>query len=653
MTHQNTDTAEPDLATLPAFADSGGAIRPLGQVATFQTVALAMLLAGAFLIEGRPGQSAALDALLQEGAAGLVGAGLAISLTGTLACLLLAVGRRRTIQPPRHSARRTPALLARLIPRWPGSRRPAHAPVTRLAGWPQAVLILVGAAFAAWLLRRFPPMPPAASTMPIDWSGIAGLMLLPAFLLMVCERIVAAVPVIRLPEGARLAALLRLPALILLVLAGLAAAQGFGVPQPAWIDRLLALVLLVVAAELALRTLSVWFLPLPAPERARAAIGSAVAALLQPGALRPAEMAQRLRTQLGIDISRSWAVDYARSAAPPVLLFLLLLSWGLTGVTRVDLGERGSYERFGAPVAILRPGLHLLLPWPFGQVRRVEYGVVHAVPVGTDLTGATPIVDTSTADGEPPVSANRLWDDQPGADTSYLIASRSGDRQSFETVSVNVRVLYRVGLDDESARRVLYGSVDPDPLVRALSGRLLAQFFADRTLPQVLGERREQVANQLRTDLQAELDKRRSGVEVVAFVVESMHPPAGAAAAYRSVQAAQIIASTREAEETGRAHGTLSVAARDAHDARDQARGLAAELIGAAQVDRVQADADAQAYRSGGRAFLLERYFSNLRQALPKSALEIVDHRLQRQGTPMIDLRGAVPGADQPQDGAQ
>jgi len=161
------------------------------------------------------------------------------------------------------------------------------------------------------------------------------------------------------------------------------------------------------------------------------------------------------------------------------------------------------------------------------------------------------------------------------------------------------------------------------------------------------------VANQLRNDLQTELDQRQSGLEVVAFVVESMHPPGGAASAYRSVQAAQIIASTREAEETGRAHGTLSVAARDAHDAKDQADGLAADLVGAAQVDRAQADADALAYKSGGRAFLLERYFSNLRQALPKSALEIVDHRLQHQGAPMVDLRGAIPPADAPQDGAQ
>jgi len=123
---------------------------------------------------------------------------------------------------------------------------------------------------------------------------------------------------------------------------------------------------------------------------------------------------------------------------------------------------------------------------------------------------------------------------------------------------------------------------------------------------------------------------------VVGLLVESMHPPGGAAAAYRGVQAAEITASTRRAQETGRAFGTTSVAQRAAHDARDQAQALSVELTLAASAESRQADADSLAYRDGGRAFLIERYFADLRLALGQSALEIVDHRLP----PMIDLRG-------------
>jgi regulator of protease activity HflC (stomatin/prohibitin superfamily) len=610
------DTAAIDLAVLPAFADARGAARTLLQVAAIQFAALLLLMATAFVTRHAPGRSPALDALLHQGTPGLVGAALLIALTGTLTCLLIVRGRQRTLGAP----------LARM------------SPVTRAAGWPQGVLVLIGMAAAVLVLRQFPPLPLDPAAVP-GWSGIAGLMLLPAFLLLVCERLIVTEPTERLPEAVRLAALLRIPAFTLLLLAAFAAATSFGFAAANWPMRLLGWLLGAVAGELALRATALWFLPLSPPEAARAAIGSLLASLLQPGALRPSIMAQRMRAQLGIDISRSWAVSYVRVALPPVLLALLVLAWGLTGVTRIGISERGVYERFGAPVAVLPPGLHALLPWPFGVVRRVEYGVVHAVPIGIMPSGAQTVADTSTADGPPPMSANRLWDEQPGGDIAYLIASRGAGKESFETVSVDIRVLYRIDLDDESARRALYGLVAPDTLVQALSDRLLARFFANRTLPEVLGARREQVAAGLRDALQAQLDARRSGVEVVAVVVESMHPPGGAAAAYRSVQAAQIVASTRRAEETGRAYGSTSVAARDAHNLGDQAQASAAELVGAARSERWQTDADTLAYRDGGRAFLLERYFGNLRGALGHAALEIIDHRLDHASAPMIDLR--------------
>ena len=87
-----------DLTALAAFADAGGAMRKLLQVAAVQTAALLLLLAAAILTRHLPGRSPALDALLHDGAAGLVGAALLISLTGTLACLLIARGRRLTLK---------------------------------------------------------------------------------------------------------------------------------------------------------------------------------------------------------------------------------------------------------------------------------------------------------------------------------------------------------------------------------------------------------------------------------------------------------------------------------------------------------------------------------------------------------------------------
>jgi regulator of protease activity HflC (stomatin/prohibitin superfamily) len=614
-------SAEKPYASLPAFADARRIMRLLTRVAIVQGLFLLCLLLPATWAHRHPLRLPTVEAFLRGGTIGALCGALAISLTATLVCLLLAWGRDRTF--------RDDGLDTRL----------QRAPATVVAGWPQAIFILAGMVAALALLRAWPPMPALPDVASSPWPVTAALMLVPAFLLMVLERTVSATSPGSLPEVARLAALLRLPPLVIFAHIAITAAAGFGLPVFPWTADIVALFLALVAAELALRTLAVWFLPPPVPEAARAAIGSALAALLQPGALRPGEMAKRMHAQFGIDITRSWAVAYARTAAIPVALALAAFTWGLSGVTRIDLNQRGSYERFGAPVAMLRPGLHVILPWPFGRIRLVEYGVVHALPVGATLGGKTLPANTSTADGAPPTDANQLWDQQRSNDTSYIIASQSADRQSFQAVSAQITVLYRIGLDDVSARRALYGAVDPSTLVRSLAGRELSYFFATRTLLDVLDARNEEIATTLRAALQADLDRERSGLDVVALVVDSMHPPSGAATAYRGVQTEQILASMRYSEEMGQAESTLSVAAAQAHDMHDQAQAAAAELISSALVERSQSTADTIAYRDSGRAFLIERYFDNLRGALGKAALEIVDSRLGAPNAPLLDLR--------------
>jgi regulator of protease activity HflC (stomatin/prohibitin superfamily) len=609
------------LTSLPAFADARGVMRVLGGLAALDSLLLLAVVALSIWAQHHPGRLPVFDALLRQGLAGALAGALALTLTGLLASRQIVAARQRSLSWNRGE------ILAR------------RAPVTSSAGWPQAILILVGTMAAIALLWRFRPLPPLPSAVTTPWPVSAGLLLLPAFILVICERAVAAVPPERFPESPRLAALLRLPVFVILAHILLIALAGFGLRLGSWLAVAVDLFLAGVAAELAVRTLGIWFLPPPAPERARAAVGSIGAALLQPGALRQSEVARRMRSQLGIDITRSWAVSYARSATAPVLLALLIFAWGLTGVVRIGLNERGSYERFGASVAMLGPGLHVVLPWPFGNVRHVEYGVVHSVAIATAMNGGTVPMDTSLADGRPPLSANRLWDLQIGSDTSFIIASSIADRQTFETVSVNLNVLYRVGLDDASARRALYGTVDPVTLVRSIAGRELAHFFADRTLPEVLGERNEEIETQLKIEVQNELDRRQSGLQVLALIVESLHPPSGAVMAYRGVQTAQIIAAMRRSQEEGRAQGTLNVADASAHDMRDQAQAGSAELVSSAAQERWRVNADILAYRAGGRAFLLERYFGNLRGSLPKAALEIVDNRLGNPDAPVFDLR--------------
>jgi len=338
---------------------------------------------------------------------------------------------------------------------------------------------------------------------------------------------------------------------------------------------------------------------------------------------------------------------YARGAALPVALLLAGLAWGLSGVALIELDQRGIYERLGAPVAVWQPGVHLGLPWPLGSVRLVELGVVHAASLGL-LEAVEP---PSPAEAAAPASANRLWEGVHPAEVSYIIAATdTSGAQSFQGISVDMKVLYRTGLDDAAALRAAYAVAAPDSLVRAEAGRLLSRFFARQTLDAVLGGDRDALAATLRAALQAELDRLSSGVEVVAVVIEAVHPPAAAADAFHNVQAAEIIATSAISTERGRAQAAAAMARQTATDASNAARSAAAEAVGQAEVSLSTFTADQEAAAVGGQAFLTERYFANLSTALARSPLVILDHRLGGASAPVIDLRPPGTAARTPDD---
>lgn len=75
--------------------------------------------------------------------------------------------------------------------------------------------------------------------------------------------------------------------------------------------------------------------------------------------------------------------------------------------------------------------------------------------------------------------------------------------------------------------------------------------------------------------------------------------------------------------------------------------------LGQARGDAALFAGERRAFRQGGQAFLLERWFSDLMRALGGTELLIVDHRLAGGPAPTIDLRPPMaPGQTLPGHGA-
>jgi regulator of protease activity HflC (stomatin/prohibitin superfamily) len=507
----------------------------------------------------------------------------------------------------------------------------------------QAIIVPLGATAIIVCAAQLWPSG-AATAASANANVVAAFVFALGFVSLVAERTMHAFPTPQLPEAPSLRRLLLLTTLLLVAAGCAELGRGAGLAWVRWPTLLLIALPCAVAVELAVRALARMFLPAPAAVNATAVTTSILATIFTGGPRAPGTL---LRTHLGLDFARSWALSYLSAALLPALFATALFCWGLSGLKLIDLGERGIYERFGAPIAVLGPGLHVLLPWPLGRLRTVEFGTIHAVAIGVDQSMDDPEALIGAED-LPPASLNRLWESSHPGQAAYLVASASTGLQGFQTVSTEISVLYRVGLSDAQALQSVYTVADPETLVKEAASRLVLRYFNSRTLDAVLGAKRENIAATLRDTLSADLDARHAGIDVVSVLIQEIHPPAGAAAAYHAVQAAQINASASISDEIGRAKRTTGVAQQEAHQLVAASAAKAEELVRAADAEAYQFNADRRAFAEGGKAFLFERSNRNIVAALIQTPLTIVDHRLNSSQGPLIDLRTPLPAPQAP-----
>ncbi|MGF6205538.1 regulator of protease activity HflC (stomatin/prohibitin superfamily) [Pseudomonas frederiksbergensis] len=525
--------------------------------------------------------------------------------------------------------------LDRLSQRWLHMLAQIGAPTFWLAGWALLTLFSIE---QFWNLGLTP------ATLGLSASIGAALSLLLAFGLLVLERQLAQENTAEWPEAGALAQLTRV-AIICLVLSALCLL--FGNDASVWPVRLAVLIGLLpglVAVELLLRAVLSLFSPQREQLEPSLLARSFVADMLRWPPQPLLALQHELHNRFGIDLRQIWAFTYMRRAFFPVLAVVAIVGWALTGIHEIPLQGRGIYERFGQPVEVFGPGLHAGLPWPLGRVLSVENGVVHELATSSDATA--PVV-TEPAEGPAPAIANRLWDASHVNDKSQVIASSRADKQSFQIVNMDVRFVYRIGLSDKDALAATYNSADVPTLIRSTASRILVHDFASRTLDGLLGEDRVGLGEEIGRAVQTDLQKLDSGVEILATVVEAIHPPAGAANAYHGVQAAQIGAQALISRERGAAAEATNQAQLQASIAHDQATANAREINATAQASDLRFSAERKAYASAGQAFVLEQYFSQLTQGLANAKLLVLDHRLGgSSNAPTIDLRTFTLPAD-------
>lgn len=535
----------------------------------------------------------------------------------------------------------------------------AMASIDWLGDWLPVGITLVASLLALYaMMRGWKSTAPAPGILMDQIVG--GALLVAAFPLLVLERWYAGIPETRFPEAPALSQLCRVPLLGLVALGVAAGLRWLGLGFAVPVEHAVGILTGLVAAELLLRSLVYIFVPLPPLAGRQSHAHSLVAGLIRARLPSLKALNASVRNQFGIDLARSWALGFVRRATVPLVLGMALLSWLLTGVTALGSNERAVYEAFGQPRAVLHPGLHVHWPWPFGTLRPVEYGTVNEIPIEFSADGKTPaaaqrMTGIDDIEGVPRPEDDRLWDAaHEGAEGSYLVAALSNGQQSFEAVDIDISIVYRIGLSDRDAMQAVYHIAAPEDSVQAISGQILSRYFARYTIDEILGQNRNAFIRSFQKELQARLSALSSGIEIMAVVVQGIHPPPKAAESYQGVQAAAIESVIKVSTADAESAREMKMAQVVANATRNDAEAAAAERVNQARMDFTLFDGDRKAYAAGGPSFLFERRLDRLDKGLADRPLIIVDHRIPPGALPTLDMRGAAkpkasfgdPGAD-------
>ncbi|MEM9595181.1 MAG: protease modulator HflK [Acidobacteriota bacterium] len=311
----------------------------------------------------------------------------------------------------------------------------------------------------------------------------------------------------------------------------------------------------------------------------------------------------------GIDLRGAWALAFMRRSLLPLAGGLLVVGWLSSSFVVVEASNVGLLERFGkVDPEPLRPGLHVVLPWPMHRVTRVPVHRVQTIPIG--FAGARE-------------DASMLWTVQHAEEEYKLLL---GDGRDL--VTVNASLHYRIRDPFDYA----YSVQNPDETLAILADRILMQRTVGRSLDGVLSENLSALGAELEAAIQGASDERALGFEVVDLTLTGLHPPVTVAADYQAVVAARVDQTTKVLEA-------------EAYRAREEprAKGEVSTLQNGAQAHRVTRLATARgeaiafealraSYVASPEVFGLVRYLQIVETQLDGKRYFVIDHTIEEDG---------------------
>ncbi len=201
-------------------------------------------------------------------------------------------------------------------------------------------------------------------------------------------------------------------------------------------------------------------------------------------------------------------------------LILFMLGIGYNTGFQVQMDEEAIVERFGKPVQqeSLQPGLHFKFPWPIDTVRKNKTRQVRELLLGNVAVGE-----------QKPL----IWGTKHGEEVHFI----SGDNNFFDPYII---IQYRI----KNLYDYYYNSSSPDTLVENFSYKTLQKVFTTKSFYELSIANRSKIETSVQDILQNDLDKIRTGIDIIGVNLKDIHPPIKISKSFE-----EVIASYQKKEE--------------------------------------------------------------------------------------------------------
>jgi len=321
---------------------------------------------------------------------------------------------------------------------------------------------------------------------------------------------------------------------------------------------------------------------------------------------------EALDYQFGFRISRTWFFRFLSQALLPLLIFQILVLYGLSCFVFLAPEEEGILERLGRPVSaeaggLLQSGFHLKWPWPFETVQRYPTKRIQTQHIGFQdaLTQRPPYM---------------LWTIPHHAQKEIFLTASHIPHQQANTsgavpvnfLSVHIPIQYRI----TNIYQYAYTFAEPDKLLKNMAYQVLTRQTVQYGLADFISGGRLELASRIQRQIQAEADQLKLGMAIEYVGLQGIHPPLGVAPAFESVVGAieEKEAITLNAR-TYREH-VLPIAAANATSIVMQAQAETIRKIALAEADIYVFEQRQKGFQASPNFFEKDIYLRTIQRAL-------------------------------------